>query len=170
MKTLLASMAALGALALAAPAGAQDFRHGQGYGYNGPQHSYSYVAQSARQIERLRLRLREGIQARMLDRREARYFFGELNGLDALRTQYIRTRGLSAWEARDLEQRINRVRHEMRREFFDGRGYGRFDNGDRDYGWDRRYDNDDDYGADDDGPRDGRGPRGDGEHRGPRAR
>lgn len=171
MKTLLASLAALGALAVAAPASAQDFRpggYGHGYGFAGPQYANSYVAQSARQLERLRLRVREGMQAGQLNRFEGRRFFGQVRALEDLRLQYIRTRGFSPWEARDLEQRINSLRHELRREFYDGRSYSRFDAGDRDYGWDRRYDGRESYGEDaDEGPHAGRGPRGDGE-RGPR--
>jgi hypothetical protein len=34
---------------------------------------------------------------------------------------------MSGWEARDLNARIQRVRFELRREFWNGRSYGRFD-------------------------------------------
>ncbi|MBL8550727.1 MAG: hypothetical protein JNJ73_12155 [Hyphomonadaceae bacterium] len=110
-KMLMAGLAALGAIALATPASAQDYRRGGEPAYAGRAMDSGY------QIERLRLRLRDGVDSGALRPYQARRLFAELREIDFLRAQYLRTRGLSPWEAQDLEARIDTLRMQMRREF-----------------------------------------------------
>ena len=146
MKRLLASAAALAALAIAAPAGAQDYaanRHFEGPpGYS---YSYSYAQQSARQLERLQFRMREGAQSGALNRWEARRLFGQLRETQFLRTQYLNTRGFNRWEMRDLDTRIQNLRFELRQALFDGDGRraGAFDRDFDGYRGERGYGHDD---------------------------
>jgi hypothetical protein len=124
MKALLASVAVLGVLGAVVPASAHEPVR---VSISAPSHSYA--AQSARQLERLRIQVRQGVRYGVISRREALRFGGQLHELENLRYYYIRSRGgMSPWEARDLEQRIRAVRFAIRREFWDGRSYGRYGN------------------------------------------
>lgn len=172
MKVLLASIAALGALTMAAPANAQEGRYGSGYSVSFNRYDgQSYAQRSDRQLDRLANHIHQGRREGALTRAEHRSLFRDLIETQQLRRQYLRTRGLSRWEARDLQERIADLRRDLRRSMFDN---------------DRRFtslrvafDNDDmfrgnerfDGRFDDDSRGDGRNERGDGRRdndRGPR--
>jgi hypothetical protein len=122
MKAFFISAAALTALAAATPASAQDYR-GYGYGYSA-RWSQAAAARTGAELERLGLRLREGVQSGAFEQWEARRLYRALRRLQDLRIQYIRTRGMSPWEARDLETRIQQLRYEFRLALSRDRRYG----------------------------------------------
>lgn len=123
MKKVLLSMAAVGALAAAAPAVAQT-------NYN----SGGAVAIDTR-IAQLESRLQAGIQARVIDRAEAQDLRMQLRELRRLDRQYSMN-GLTRTERADLQARIRDLRADMR--LADG---GRFDRDNRYGSWeDREYD------------------------------
>ena len=128
MKKLLLSMAAVGALAAAAPAAAQ-------YGSN--VNAGGAVGISNR-IAQMDSRLQAGIQAGVIDRTEARSLRMQIRQLQRLEQQYSYN-GLTQAERQDLQQRLRTIRQDLR--LADG---GRFDRDNR-YGWDDR--DDDGYAA-----------------------
>ena len=136
MKKVLLSMAAVGALAVAAPALAQT-------NYN----SGGAVAIDTR-IAQLESRLQAGIQARVIDRTEAQDLRMQLRELRRLDRQYSMN-GLTRTERADLQQRIRDLRADMR--LADG---GRFDRDNRFGSWNDR-DYDDQYSSRIDRNRDG---------------
>lgn len=133
MKKLLLSMAAVGALAAAAPAVAQsgyynnDVRAGGGVGISN-------------QIAQLEARLQAGINARLIDRVEARELRMDLRELRRLENQYSYN-GLTQAERQDLRMRLRNLRQELRTA-----DNGRFDRDNRYGSWDDR-DWNDGYGA-----------------------
>ena len=97
MKTIITIAAALSALALAAPAAAQDRYGGNGdYGYS---NGYGGIQSRTGQ---LRQRLQFGIQRGTISRREAVYLRDGVRQLTRLERQYSRD-GLSRYERRDLQ-------------------------------------------------------------------
>jgi hypothetical protein len=131
MKKLLLSMAAVGALAVAAPAAAQS-------GYNNV-NAGGAVGISNR-IAQLDARLQAGIREGVIDRTEARTLRMQLRQLTRLEGQYSYN-GLTQAERADLRNRLRTVRQNLT--LADG---GRFDRDNR-YSWDDRdYDRDGRYG------------------------
>jgi hypothetical protein len=105
MKTILLTMAAVGALAAAAPAAAQ-------YGYGSNVNAGGTVGISNR-IAQLDARLQAGIQAGVIDRTEARGLRMELRQLQRLQQQYSYN-GLTPAERQDLQMRLRQFRDDLR--------------------------------------------------------
>jgi hypothetical protein len=127
MNRILLSMAAVGAIAVAAPAAGQT-----GYGYNNA-NAGGAVGMSNR-IAQLEARLQAGVQAGVIDRAEARDLRTDLRELRRLERQYSYN-GLTQSERQDLQQRLRTLRQEIRTA-----DNGRYDRDTR-YSWDDRYDN-----------------------------
>jgi hypothetical protein len=125
MNKLLFSMAALGAIAVAAPAAAQ-------YGYSSDVRAGGAIGIS-NQISQLEARLQAGINAGLIDRVEARELRMDLRNLRRLERQYSYN-GLSQSERQDLRQRLRSVRQELRMA-----DNGRFDRDTRYGRWDDPY-------------------------------
>jgi hypothetical protein len=157
MKTIITIAAALSALALAAPAAAQD-RYGgnSAYGYGN-----GHGGIQAR-TDQLRQRLQFGVQRGTISRREAVYLRDGVRQLTRLERQYSRD-GLSRYERRDLQGRIQHLQQQIHfaersrddrygRDDRDGRDWrdGRDDRNDGDGRWDRDDRNDGDRRWDDD--------------------
>jgi hypothetical protein len=104
MKKILLSMAAVGALAAAAPAAAQ-------YGYSNV-NAGGAVGISNR-IAQLNARLNAGIQAGVVDRAEARSLRMQLRQLQRLDRQYSYN-GLTQAERQDLQMRLRQFREDLR--------------------------------------------------------
>ena len=127
MKKLLLSMAAMGALATAAPAVAQT-------GYYGT--NVNTGVGISNQIAQLDARLQAGISAGLIDRVEARELRMDLRDLRRLERQYSYN-GLTQAERQDLRQRLRTLRQDIR--LADN---GRFDRDNRYGSWDDRDWND----------------------------
>jgi len=125
MKKLLLSMAAVGAIAVAAPAAAQ-------YGYGSNVNAGGAVGFSNR-IAQLEARLNAGVQAGVIDRTESRELRMDLRDLRRLERQYSYN-GLTQAERQDLQQRLRTVRQDLR--LADG---GRFDRDNRYGSWNDPY-------------------------------
>lgn len=125
MNKLLFPMAALGAIAVAAPAAAQ-------YGYNSDVRAGGSVGIS-NQIGQLEARLQAGISAGLIDRVEARELRMDLRELRLLERRYSYN-GLTQAERQDLRQRLRNVRQELRMA-----DNGRFDRDNRYGRWDDPY-------------------------------
>jgi hypothetical protein len=134
MKKLLLSMAAVGAIAAAAPAAAQS-----GY-YNNDVRAGGAVG-ITNQIAQLDARLQAGINAGLIDRTEARELRMDLRDLRRLERQYSYN-GLTQAERQDLRQRLRNLRQEI--QVADN---GRFDRDNRFGSWDDRDWNNDGYNA-----------------------
>jgi len=139
MNKLFLSMAAMGAIAVAAPAAAQS-----GYGNNGYQNGYGPNANAgggmgiSNRIAQLDARLQAGIQNGDIDRAEARSFRMQIRQLQRLEQQYSYN-GLTQAERQDLQQRLRSLRQDI--QVADN---GRYDRDSR-YSWDDRYDNNSGY-------------------------
>lgn len=127
MNKILLSMAAVGALAAAAPAAAQS-------GYYGTNANAGFGISN--QIAQLDARLQAGIQAGLIDRREARELRMDLRDLRRLERQYSYN-GLTQAERQDLRQRVRALRQEIRMA-----DNGRYDRDNRYGNWNDPYDND----------------------------
>ena len=125
MKTILLTMAAVGALATAAPAAAQ-------YGYGSNVNAGGAVGISNR-IAQLEARLQAGIQAGVIDRTEARSLRMELRQISRLERQYSYN-GLTQAERQDLQMRLREFRQDLR--LADG---GRYDRDNRYGSWNDPY-------------------------------
>jgi hypothetical protein len=146
-KVLISLAAAAATLAVAAPASAQwtNPAPGYGYGYGAPNgYGYGYNANRfQRELQQIRVQANRLAQSGRLNRREARDLFSDIRSAE--RAVYrIGYNGVSPWEVRSLEQRMQQLRYEVRRYAdYDGRGYNRgYGYGDRD--WDRDGDRDHD--------------------------
>jgi hypothetical protein len=128
MNKLLLSMAAVGAIAAAAPAAAQ-------YGYDNNARAGGAVGIS-NQIAQLDARLQAGVSAGLIDRTEARELRMDLRQLSRLERQYSYN-GLTQAERQDLRQRLRSLREEIR-----VADNGRFDRDNRYGNWDDRDWND----------------------------
>jgi hypothetical protein len=104
MKKLLLSMAAVGALAAAAPAAAQ-------YGYGSNVNAGGAVGMSNR-IAQLNARLQAGIQSGAIDRTEARSLRMQMRQLQRLERQYSYN-GLTQAERQDLQMRMRNLRQSL---------------------------------------------------------
>ena len=130
MNKILLSMAAVGAIAAAAPALAQT-------GYYGTNINTS--AGISNQIAQLEARLNAGVQARVIDRTEARDLRMDLRDLRRLERQYSYG-GFTQAERQDLRQRLRGIRQEIR-----VADNGRYDRDGRYGNWNDPYWNDDVY-------------------------
>lgn len=164
MNKLLATMAAVSAIAIAAPAAAQ-------YGGNNRQNDVRASASAdvnlTERMERLQSRLQAGVQSGAITRREAMPLRQQLRQLASLERQYARD-GISGQERGDLQRRMRDLRQAIRaadgndQARWDGYdredGYGRYDQAGRSdrYDRDQRMDNDRDGYDDRDYDRDGR--------------
>jgi hypothetical protein len=102
MNKILLSMAAVGAIAVAAPAAAQygtNFNAGGGAGISN-------------RIAQIDARLQAGIQAGVVDRTEARSLRMQLRQLQRLEQQYSYN-GLTAAERQDLQMRLRTLRQDL---------------------------------------------------------
>jgi hypothetical protein len=104
MNKLLLSMAAVGAIAAAAPAAAQ-------YGYGSNVNAGGTVGVSNR-IAQLDARLQAGIQAGVIDRTEARGLRMQMRQLQRLEQQYSYN-GLTQAERQDLQMRLRELRQDI---------------------------------------------------------
>jgi hypothetical protein len=151
MKKLLASLAALSALALAAPASAdppRDYRNERSYdndGYRGDNYRGDYGRDDFRRgpnfgfdqrLDRLEWRLREGTRRGDLNQWEARRFWGDLRDIREMKRSFQYSNGISPREAQILDNRIDRFGYALRAELRDDR-----------YGWNN--DNRNDWGRPD---------------------
>jgi hypothetical protein len=142
MKTILFAMSALGALAVAAPAGAQTgYSSGTGYGQDnryGYQDDWNGSTGFDTRLNQMEIRIQDGVTAGTIDRREAFRLRAQLRNLRRLETRYSYN-GLSQTERRDLQQRLRALRQDVRiadgRRDYDRYGYDgdRYDNGGRGY-------------------------------------
>jgi hypothetical protein len=105
MKTILLTMAAVGALAAAAPAAAQ-------YGYGSNVNADGAVGISNR-IAQMDARLQAGISAGVIDRTEARSLRMQMRQLQRLESQYSYN-GLTQAERQDLQMRLRQLRQDIR--------------------------------------------------------
>jgi hypothetical protein len=127
MKKLFITAAALGALAIGAPASAQYSNNNNGYsnqnGY-GNANAGGTVGMDNR-IARLDARIQAGIQSGAIDQREARSLRMQLNTITRLERQYSRN-GLTQQERADLQQRVRAFRDQL--SMADGGGNGQYGN------------------------------------------
>jgi len=105
MRNILISAILLGSVAIAAPAAAQY--RGNGNGYN--------AVNIQRELSQLRSQIHRGEDRDRLSNREERRLLNEVSRIDNLYDRYRRY-GLDRREARDLEQRIQIVRQQLRNE------------------------------------------------------
>jgi len=147
MNKLVLSAAALGAVAIAAPASAQS---GYQQGYGNQQNNYGYANVNAggtmgvqNRIAQLDQRFQAGLQAGLIDRREAQGIRPQLRQLRQLERQYS-VNGLTQQERQDLQQRIRSVRQQLR--IADGGANGRYAAWDREDGYGTQYGSNQPYG------------------------
>ena len=104
MKKLIASLAiASAAMIAAAPASAQ------GWGRDG---------NIQQRLQRIEVRIDRNFQRGSLTRNEASRLRAEANGVQRLAWRYSRN-GLTGWEHRDLERRVDRLQNQLQRQRFD---------------------------------------------------
>jgi hypothetical protein len=146
-KALMSLIAAGTALGLATPAAAQYYQQpyygAQPYDYNG--YGYNKRAQMREELRQIRFQADNLARQGRLTHSEARDLYGDIGSAE--RALY---RSNNPWEARELNQRIVRIRYELHRYAdYDGRrGYGW--NGNNGY-YDRDRDGRDDRYEDDRG-------------------
>jgi hypothetical protein len=133
MNKVLLSMAAVGAIAVAAPAAAQS-----GYGSN--VNAGGAMGVSTR-IAQLESRLQAGVNAGLIDRAEARDLRMQLRELRRLDRQYSYN-GLTQAERQDLRNRLREVRDDLRMA-----DNGRFDRDTRYGSWNDPWYNNDAFGS-----------------------
>jgi hypothetical protein len=159
MKKILLSMAALSALAVAAPAVAQTSNNGyqnrndsyqdRNNGYRNQDYGYTNGNISAR-IARLQTRIQAGVQNGTINRQQAFQLREQVRQLTRLERQYS-INGLTGRERSVLQQRLNSLRQQIR--MADRGGNGRWDADDR---YSDFYDRNSDGWDDRDANRDGR--------------
>lgn len=143
MKKILATMAAVSALATAAPAVAQ-FSNGYQQ-QNGYQNGVNAGGNLAVRIDRLQARLQAGVQSGAISRQEAVPLRQQLRQLTQLERQYS-VNGLNQRERADLQQRMRSLRQQIRAA--DGGNQARWDGYDREDGF-GRYERNGDFDRDD---------------------
>lgn len=131
MNKFIATMAAVSALAIAAPAVAQP-------GYGGQQQNDhrggNADANLSARIDQLQMRLQAGVQSGSITRREAAPLRQQLRQLTQLERQYARN-GISGQERGELQRRMRDLRQGIRRA--DGNDQARWDGYDREDGYGR---------------------------------
>lgn len=119
---------ALAAIAVATLAGSAATAQPYGYSrYDGryDRNSYASMEQRKMQIDR---RIEQGLRTGQLTRREAWQLRAEFNQIARLEARY-RSNGLSPWEARDLDRRLDQLAMQVRYERRDDQrryGYNEF--------------------------------------------
>ena len=114
MRNLMISAALLATVAAAAPAAAQYQDYGRGnYGYNQGQNINQQLRNLSQRIDR-------AYQRRLVSPREANRLQGEVQQIDRLYDRYRRN-GVSQREHFALQDRIQRVRQQIRWERQEGR-------------------------------------------------
>jgi hypothetical protein len=116
MKKLLTVMTAASALAMAAPAAAQQYQpqyQGQYQGQYQTQANVNAGMGISNRIAQLQTRLQTGIQQGLITRQEAQSLRPQIRQLTQLERQYSRD-GLSQQERQDLQQRLRTVRQQLR--------------------------------------------------------
>ncbi|GAO38187.1 hypothetical protein SCH01S_09_00340 [Sphingomonas changbaiensis NBRC 104936] len=104
MKNLIVSLAiASSAMIAATPAAAQGFRGGNGV---------------HQRLQRIEYRIDRNLQRGSLTRAEAFRLRGQANQIERLAWRYGRD-GMSGWEHRDLERRVDRLQNHLQRQRFD---------------------------------------------------
>ena len=116
MRTFLISALALSAIAVSAPAAAQQYRGGYNQGGQGIERQIDQLEQ---QIDRLRDR-------RLISPQEAVRLARQAEQIDRLHDRYRRN-GLNQGEHRDLMQRIQNLRQRVQAERLEGRNDRRGD-------------------------------------------
>jgi hypothetical protein len=149
MKAFLISMAAVSALAVAAPAAAQ-YQTGNGYqdGYgngDGYRNNAGSHANISARIGQLETRLQAGVRSGAISRQEAVPLRRQLRQLGQLERQYA-VNGLNGRERSDLQQRVGTLRQQIRTA--DGGNQARWNVYDREDRW-GQYDRADAYGSND---------------------
>lgn len=140
MKTIIFSLAAMSALAVAAPAAAQ-------YQSNGYQTGMNANGDVTARVAQLRTRLQAGVQSGAITRQEAVPLRRQLQQLTQIERQYA-VNGIDGRERADLQLRIRDLRQQLRSA--DGGNQARWDQYDREDGYGRsgQYGRDDGYGRD----------------------
>jgi hypothetical protein len=139
MKKILLGMAAVSALAVGAPAAAQQYPgsyqnngyQNNGYQNNGYQNGYNANGSLSARIGQLQTRLQAGVQSGAITRQEAMPIRQQLRQLMQLERQYS-ANGLTGQERSDLQQRMRYLRQQLRAA--DGGANGRYDQWSQ---WDR---------------------------------
>ncbi len=145
-RILLSITVAAAALAAAAPAAAQQGygNRDRGYGYNHGQGQGRAIEQQIAQLEN---RIRMAAERRMISRQEAFRLSRQANQIEWLYNRYRRN-GLTQWEYRDIQNRIQNLRQQLRLDRndrgWDDRGPDRDDRYDRGRRYRDRDDDDDD--------------------------
>ncbi len=103
---LIPALAAASLVAAVSPALAQP------YGHQGPRHDGYNVGPGAGGLvnerqDRIERRIDQGVRTGQVTRREAIQLRAELNRIEGLERYYRRSDGLSGWERRDLERRLD---------------------------------------------------------------
>ncbi|MBX9616719.1 MAG: hypothetical protein K2X25_14075 [Caulobacteraceae bacterium] len=114
----LLSLLAASAVAIATPTLAQDYGRGHdrgGYGHGGGYGGGGLNAEQARLSDRIDRAAYNG----RISRREAQNLRWQLAEYQRIEWRYRRD-GLSGWERRDLEQRLDRIRRDLREDRRDG--------------------------------------------------
>jgi len=110
MRKILTSAVLLSSLVAFAPADAQRYGYGNGFGGG-----------IERQLDQIVTRIRRAEDRGAISRREESRLLLEARQIRQLRNVYARN-GLSRWEVRDLESRLQRLRQHVRFERLDGNG------------------------------------------------
>lgn len=131
MKKIILSVAAVSALAIAAPVSAQYANGGyqQTGTYQGNQGANGNISV---RIAQLQTRIQAGVQSGAISSSEAQPLRQQLRQLTRLERQYSMN-GLTGQERADLQQRLRNLRQQVRTA--DGGANGRYDQYDRDNGY-----------------------------------
>ena len=113
MNKILTTMAALSAIAIAAPAAAQSNGYPNASGNQTYQNGAYADSTIGARIQQLRIRVQSGVRSGSITRREAAQLNRQLRQLSNLERQYSRN-GLSQQERADLLQRVRNVRQQIR--------------------------------------------------------
>ena len=137
MKKILLGMAAVSALAVGAPAAAQQYLGN--YQNNGYQNGYNVNGSLEARIGQLQTRIQTGVQSGTITRQEAVSLRQQLRQLRQVERQYSMN-GLSGQERADLQLRLRNLRQQIR--YAEGGRNGQYSQGGQ---YDRDYDDDDRY-------------------------
>jgi hypothetical protein len=125
-KKALLSLLAASAVAIATPTLAQDYGrgHDRGGGY-GQGYGGGYGGGLNAEQARLSERIDRAAYSGRISRREAQNLRWQLSEYQRVEWRYRRD-GLSGWERRDLQQRLDRIRRDLREDRRDGGGRDRW--------------------------------------------
>ena len=136
MKKILIGMAAVSAIAIGAPAAAQQYQNN--YPSNGYQNGYDANGSLEARIMQLQTRIQVGVQQGTITRQEAVSLRQQLRQLRQIERQYS-VNGLTGQERSDLQLRMRNLRQQIRyAEGGRGGQTGQYDRDDDDY-YDNRY-------------------------------